>query len=521
MSFLQSRRVAVVLVTTVAVGSLVVAGYQLLNRDPPSTAPAPAEKIEAPSDQVRTFCSACHAYPPPETFPRSVWQKEVARGYDFFNQAQLKGSLDPGLKPPPFEEVVRYYEQRAPERLPPLPRTPDDQVPIRFARTELRLPPRLPGPGIANLNLVHLSDPHKLDLLACNMLGGQILVTRPYEPMPSWRILGKVPHPAHAEVVDLDGDGIKDILVANLGAFLPTDDPVGSVVLLRGRADGTYTPLTLLQGVGRVADVQAADVNGDGKLDLIVASFGLHSSGSIFYLENRTRDWSRPEFVPQVLDPRNGAIHVPITDLNDDGKPDFVALISQEHETVVAFLNQGNGKFRKETIYTAPHPAFGSSGIQLVDLDGDGRLDVLLTNGDVLDPPPLLKPYHGIHWLRNEGRYPFTDHPLAAMYGVHRAVAADLRGVGRKDVVAVSFLPAHDFPKAKEQQLDSVVLLEQTVPGKFRRYALERGLCDHVTCVLGAWDGDGRIHLATGDFVGSGGPSSRAVALWKNLGTRR
>ena len=63
---------------------------------------------------------------------------------------------------------------------------------------------------------------------------------------------------------------------------------------------------------------------------------------------------------------------MPVGDLNKDGRPDFVALISQEHETVVAFLNEGNGRFRKETIYTAPHPAFGSSGIQLIDLDGQG-----------------------------------------------------------------------------------------------------------------------------------------------------
>ena len=63
-------------------------------------------------------------------------------------------------------------------------------------------------------------------------------------------------------------------------------------------------------------------------------------------------------------------------------------------------------RFRKETIYQAPHPAYGSTGIQLVDLDGDGRVDVLYTNGDVFDDN-ILKPYHGIHWLQNQGRFPF------------------------------------------------------------------------------------------------------------------
>src|SRR5207247_250078 len=107
--------------------------------------------------------------------------------------------------------------------------------------------------------------------------------------------------------------------------------------------------------------------------------------------------------------------------------------ISQEHETVVAFLNDGKGQFTPQTLYTAPHPAYGSTGIQLVDLDGDGKLDVLYTNGDSMEKQ-YLQPFHGIHWLQNEGTYPFTDHLLTSMYGVHRAVAADLTGKGKLDI---------------------------------------------------------------------------------------
>src|SRR5262249_15801998 len=151
-----------------------------------------------------------------------------------------------------------------------------------------------------------------------------------------------------------------------------TDERLGGVFWLKGRPDGSYKPLILANGLGRVADVQAADFDGDGDLDLIVAEFGFLATGGILLLENRTTDPDRPNFVPTTVDPRHGPIHVPVADLNGDGRPDFVALISQEHETVVAFLNAGKGRFRPEVIYTAPHPAFGSSGIQLVDLDGDG-----------------------------------------------------------------------------------------------------------------------------------------------------
>jgi hypothetical protein len=325
-------------------------------------------------------------------------------------------------------------------------------------------------------------------------------------------------HPAHAEVVDLDGDGIPDVLVADLGSFPPTDRRCGRVVWLRGEKDGSFTPVTLLDGVGRVADVQAADFRGVGKLDLVVAVFGWQSTGEILYLENRTADPRKPKFARRVLDKRHGTIHVPVADLDGDGRPDFVALISQEHEAVVAFLNRGGGNFTPKTLYRAPHPAYGSSGIQLVDLNGDGKLDVLYTNGDILDEPYLFKPYHGVQWLENKGGLRFEHHPLTPMYGVHRAVAGDLLGTGRQDVVAVSFLPRDKFPQRKKRKADAIVILEQVAPGKFERHSLAVGTNDHVTCAVGDLYGTGRLDVVVGNFHS---PSRHPVTIWKNLGRRK
>jgi hypothetical protein len=485
-------------------------GTPSADRAPPPA--VPADVGEATSEQVHLLCGACHTYPPPETFPRSAWRKEVKQGYDFLRDSTL------ALPYPSLESVVRYYEARAPLEL-PLPHSGNapGEAPVRFNRQGFRSADGGTFPAVSNVNLVHLSDPKRLDVLSCDMRSGQVSVLRPNEASPTWRVMGKVPVPAHAEVVDLDGDGNLDVLVACLGAFFPTDSRAGSVVWLRGSADGTFRDIPLLEGVGRVADVQAADFNGDGKVDLVVAVYGWRKTGEVIYLENRTTDWSKPVFVPQVVDKRNGVIHVPVCDLNGDGKPDFVALISQEHETIVAFLNEGGGRFRKETIYTAPHPAFGSSGIQLVDMNGDGRLDVLYTNGDSLDRH-YLKPFHGVHWLENRGTYPFAPHTLTTVAGAERAVAGDLDGDGLLDVVVVSWLPGDTFPEREQLGLDSVVLLRQTEPGHFARYSLEKGSCDHPTCAVGDLMGDGRLQLVTGNhYFFDPPPGADAITIWENV----
>ncbi len=372
---------------------------------------------------------------------------------------------------------------------------------------------------ISHVQAVRLPRPGAdapLTLVACDMSGGRVLALNPADPAPAWRVLGAVPNPARAEVTDLDGDGITDLVVADLGSFPPTDRRCGGVTWLRGKPDGSFEPVELLKNVGRVADVRAADFRGTGRRDLVVGVFGLHSTGEILLLENRTTDWKKPEFAPKVLDARHGTIHVPVTDLDGDGRPDFVALIAQEHETVVAFLNRGGGEFQKRTLYAAPHPGWGSSGIELTDLNGDGRLDVLYTNGDILDEPYLWKPYHGVQWLENVGGLKFEPRRVADMYGVHNAVAGRVAGGGRPDLLAVSFLPADKFPDRAARKADAVVLFEQAAPGRFERHVLAAGSCDAVVCCAADLYGTGRTDLIVGNF--SSPTTDHPVTIWRNRG---
>ena len=169
------------------------------------------------------------------------------------------------------------------------------------------------------------------------------------------------------------------------------------------------------------ADARAADFDGDGDLDVIVGSFGWRTTGNVTLLENQTHELERRRCSsPKLIDPRTGAIHVPIVDLNKDGKPDFIVLLAQQHESVSPSSTRGKGlEFTPKAIYEAPHPNWGSSGIELVDLDKDGDMDVLLTHGDTFDDF-VLKPYHGIIWLENTGTFPFVEHRLATLPGAQR-----------------------------------------------------------------------------------------------------
>jgi hypothetical protein len=248
-----------------------------------------------------------------------------------------------------------------------------------------------------------------------------------------------------------------------------------------------------------------------------VAAFGWHRVGGITVMLNRTQDWSRPSFERRKVDGRPGSIHVIPTDLNGDGQLDFVALIAQEHEAVVAFLGDGKGGFAARTLYAAPHPNWGSSGIQLVDLDKDGDLDILVTNGDMFDDD-ILKPYHGVQWLENKGGLRFEPHPLARLPGAYRAVAADLDGDGDVDVAVSAFTGAAGADP--RSPLPALVWLEQVKGGRFVRHTIAAGHPVYATLDAGDMNGDGDIDLVTG-ILQLQGTSDRWLEVWENQGAPR
>lgn len=472
--------------------------------------------------QIETFCGDCHAVPRPESFPRDRWHEEIRIGYQ---QYARSGRDD--LAPPPIAEVVRYYRARAPERLNfRLPPDPPKVPPVTFRAVDLNWPgrPAVP-PAISGLLFHPLGVFGAPQLIVSDMRTGEITALNlRATPLVAQR-LAVLQFPCRVEPCDLDQSGKSGFLVAELGSFFAMDHAEGKVIWLQfDPHHNTFQTKVLAQGLGRVADVRVADLDGDGDQDIVVAEFGHYRTGGIVLLQNEGRTAIGDIRFSQIrLDRRPGTIHTPVADLNGDGRVDFVALISNEWEAVELFLNLGDQKFLTRPLWHAPDLTFGSSGIDLVDLDGDSDLDVLYTNGDSFDNL-YANPRHGVQWLENlseQGQGKFQYHRLLDLPGAYRAVAGDVDGDGDPDVLVSAWLPRGVFPvELRQMPLPSLLLLEQVKPGRFLCHTLERSWPRFPVSLLADLDGDGDLDAVVGRHIGldspEGTPEPPLRVLWND-----
>ncbi len=487
--------------------------------DPMEVSPASNEAFIAEHrPAIDQFCGDCHATPRPASSGKEEWLGEIEQGLSLY---EFSGRSD--LPVPSKDVILKYFQIQAPEKL-----RPPESV-LGYPRASLPMRRSLVrsasgrAPGITNVRWIDLGINGTPALVYCDINTGGVMahlfdeLNHDVDGSGETKKLATLLQPVHAEPCDLDQDGLVDLLVADIGEFHANDSDLGRVIWLRRESaeNHRFETIVLGDGLSRVAEVQSGDFDGDGDIDVLVAEFGWRTTGKIFVLVNSGLDKNElPQFDARVIDQRNGSINVPPVDLDGDGDLDFIALISQEHEVVEAFINDGHGNFKNHLLWRAPDPAYGSSGLSLIDMDIDGDIDVLYTNGDSFDRG--FKPHHSIQWLENQGSFPFVHHTIANMPGVLNAKAADFDGDGDLDIVACSLLAGgvvNDFASAG---VASLVMLTQSEPGRFEPSTIESGLYNHISLDVADIDNDGRPDIAVGNFLRQGSPEEPAVEIWWN-----
>jgi hypothetical protein len=188
-------------------------------------------------------------------------------------------------------------------------------------------------------------------------------------------------------VADVNGDDKPDLLVANLCASGSSNCPNGAVVVLLGNGDGTFQSAVSYDSGGWYSySVAVADVNGDGKPDLLVANefvSGNYYSGALGVLLGN----GDGTFQSAVSYDSGGvaAVSVAAADVNGDGKPDLLVAncgtsggSSCATGTVGVLLGNGDGTFQSVASYASG--GFYANSVAVADVNGDGRPDLQVAN---------------------------------------------------------------------------------------------------------------------------------------------
>jgi hypothetical protein len=265
---------------------------------------------------------------------------------------------------------------------------------------------------------------------------------------------------------DIDGDGHTDVAAA-------AEMPGNRLAWWRNSGDHpiTWTRHEIDLFLPVACSIDVADVDDDGHADVLSVSW---VQGAVVWWENSGGDpveWSRHTVGGQLA----GAHSVQAVDLDHDGRVDVVAAGGQGHE-IAWWRNQG-GEPLTWSRQTICGDCVGARFAAVADLDGDGLEDVV---GGAFDAR--------LSWWRNQGGDPivWSEHPIdARLFGLHHVDVTDLEGDGDLDVVATGG-DEREVMWFANQNGDALTWAMHTIRADFTRAA---------TAVAADLDGDGALEV--------------------------
>ena len=230
-------------------------------------------------------------------------------------------------------------------------------------------------------------------------------------------------------IADLNGDGRGDLVAVNFSQFYETTPMAvsGSVGYRMANADGTFGARVMIDSQIRLSPA-VADFDNDGKPDIAYSYYS--GSNSLYYVKFLRNlgggIFSGPAATVQGVDISTAA------DIDGDGKPDLIA-------TSAILRNEGTGEFTKQVFPNAPAPGFQTSylypenDISVIDYDGDGDKDILAEyGGRVVSPGDIRQRYYSV--FLNNGTGGLTRLNFDKRLN---GTAVDVNGDGKTDIVNV------------------------------------------------------------------------------------